>query len=472
MQAYSQLLLQQADCLQRTHFLRGSLQLLKTARHGLHKQQRCRQLCLSVSSKAGHGKPKLVGMGGCGLDMLAQVATFPEPDTKSRTEQMETQGGGNAGNALTSAARLGLSRPALITKIGSDSVGDQILAELEGDGVDVSHVLRAPNAPSPFTYIIVDREGGTRTCIHTPGEPLSQEEMTEEKVEAALAGATLIYFDGRLTEAALVVARAAKAKGIKVLVEAERLRPNLEALLAEADYVFTSAKYPQECTGESCLADALIGLMGALPKAEWVLTTLGKRGSVLLQREAQPADGCREAELQAVLDELLTAAQAEAESHEQPGCTSKSGVHIRAGAVKSSEGPLTLLCTTPAEGQNAAAMELAKASAAAAAASANADSSNAAAYSRQEASSPRQPATSFCATVTVSTAASLPSDAVQDTTGAGDAYLGAILHSLSTGLKLEKAMRLAAVVAACKCTALGSRPGLPRHVDIHDQLLR
>lgn len=31
----------------------------------------------------------------------------------------------------------------------------------------------------------------------------------------------------------------------QVLVEAERLRPNLEALLAEADYVFTSAKYPQ-----------------------------------------------------------------------------------------------------------------------------------------------------------------------------------------------------------------------------------
>ena len=72
---------------------------------------------------------------------------------------MQTQGGGNAGNALTSAARLGLVRPALITKIGSDSVGDQILAELKGDGVDVSHVLRAPDAPSPFTYIIVDREG-------------------------------------------------------------------------------------------------------------------------------------------------------------------------------------------------------------------------------------------------------------------------------------------------------------------------
>ena len=72
---------------------------------------------------------------------------------------MQTHGGGNAANALTAATRLGLSSPALITKIGSDAVGDQILAELEGDGVDISHVLRAPDAPSPFSYIIVDREG-------------------------------------------------------------------------------------------------------------------------------------------------------------------------------------------------------------------------------------------------------------------------------------------------------------------------
>ena len=72
---------------------------------------------------------------------------------------VQTHGGGNAANALTSAARLGLLSPALITKIGSDSVGDQILAELEGDGLDVRHVLRAPDAPSPFSYLIIDRKG-------------------------------------------------------------------------------------------------------------------------------------------------------------------------------------------------------------------------------------------------------------------------------------------------------------------------
>lgn len=71
------------------------------------------------------------------------------------------QGGGNCGNALTAAARLGLS-PACVTKIGGDGVGDGIIAEFQRDGVDTQFVLRASGAPSPFTYIIVDREGG---CI-------------------------------------------------------------------------------------------------------------------------------------------------------------------------------------------------------------------------------------------------------------------------------------------------------------------
>lgn len=34
-------------------------------------------------------KPKVVGLGSVGLDYLAQVARFPKPDEKTRTEKME-----------------------------------------------------------------------------------------------------------------------------------------------------------------------------------------------------------------------------------------------------------------------------------------------------------------------------------------------------------------------------------------------
>jgi hypothetical protein len=71
------------------------------------------------------------------------------------------------------------------------------------------------------------------------------EEMTAKLITQALEGAALVYFDGRLTEAALLLARSARAAGVAVLVEGERLRPGLQDLLQEADFVVTSAHFPQ-----------------------------------------------------------------------------------------------------------------------------------------------------------------------------------------------------------------------------------
>ncbi len=87
--------------------------------------------------------------------------------------------------------------------------------------------------------------GGTRTCIHTPGASYAPQDLDQGTTERILSSAQLVYFDGRLTESAVVLARAARKRGIPVLVEAERLRPTLEALLQEADYVCTSAHFPQ-----------------------------------------------------------------------------------------------------------------------------------------------------------------------------------------------------------------------------------
>jgi hypothetical protein len=77
------------------------------------------------------------------------------------------------------------------------------------------------------------------------------EEMTQDLISQALKDAALVYFDGRLTEAALLLARAARAAGVAVLVEGERLRPGLQDLLQEADFVVTSAHFPQ-VGGSAC----------------------------------------------------------------------------------------------------------------------------------------------------------------------------------------------------------------------------
>lgn len=55
---------------------------------------------------------------------------------------------------------------------------------------------------------------------------------------------------------------------------------------------------------------------------------------------------------------------------------------------------------------------------------------------------------------------SLPIEAV-DTTGAGDAFNGALAWSLASGYGLEEAVRLATAAGALACRALGARASLP-----------
>jgi sugar/nucleoside kinase (ribokinase family) len=145
-----------------------------------------------------------------------------------------------------------------------------------------------------------------------------------------LDGAALVYFDGRLAEAALRIAKAARAAGIPVLVEAERLRPGLNELLSQADYVVTSARFPQVSssairaptgntrhdlaevcldwqawTGELSLGDAVLSTYQRLPHVKWMVTTLGARGSVFLQRPSAEAEHGSESAPVASLDEVI-----------------------------------------------------------------------------------------------------------------------------------------------------------------------
>ena len=90
-----------------------------------------------------------------------------------------------------------------------------------------------------------------------------------------MTGASLAYFDGRLTEVAIKVATQAREMGIPVLVEGERIRDNLETLLKLGDHVCTSAGYPRDATGEETTETAMVKMLAELPNAKTLVTTLG-----------------------------------------------------------------------------------------------------------------------------------------------------------------------------------------------------
>ncbi|GMH02539.1 hypothetical protein Nepgr_004378 [Nepenthes gracilis] len=345
----------------------------------------------------------VLGCGALSLDFLAAVATYPKPDDKIRTTNLKVQGGGNTGNALTCAARLGLN-PRLISKVADDAQGRDILEELEADGVDTSFIVVSKEGNSPFTYIIVDNETKTRTCIHTPGyPPMVPNELSKTRLWSSLDGASLVYFDGRLHETALIVAQEAAHKSIPILVDAERKREGLDDLLKFATYVVCSARFPQVWTEASSVPRALVSMLLKLPKIKFVIVTLGEDGCVMLERTLNKAPDSAEADVDELLESLKQKVVYESSD---PTCISSSVMNLRANGFGTVYGRLF-----------------------------------------------------------VGTAEKIPSSELVDTTGAGDAFIGAILYALCAGMPTERMLPFASQVAAAGCRALGARTGLPLRTD-------
>ncbi len=89
----------------------------------------------------------------------------------------------------------------------------------------------------------------------------------------------------------------------------------------------------QEWTGEKELADALLVTAERLPGARFVITTLGRRGSIMLSRSGEQGgqqQGGRS--LKDVLSDL-EAELGQRQSPAQEDCISRTGLPIRCGSL-------------------------------------------------------------------------------------------------------------------------------------------
>ncbi|XP_021656390.2 uncharacterized protein LOC110647043 isoform X2 [Hevea brasiliensis] len=344
----------------------------------------------------------VLGCGGISVDFLAAVAAYPKPDDKIRSTSLKVQGGGNAGNSMTCAARLGLN-PRIISKIADDSQGRSILEELEADGVDTAFIVVSKDGNSPFTYVIVDNQTKTRTCIHTPGyPPMILDDLSQSSLLSALDGVRIVYSDGRLPEIALVVAQEAYRQNIPILIDAERKREGLDDLLKLASYVVCSAKFPQAWTEAPSIPSALVSMLLRLPNIKFVIVTLGEDGCIMLERSTN-APVSEETDVDSLLETLK---KRKDDAIAIPKCFSSSLTKLRANGIGTVNGRLF-----------------------------------------------------------VGTVEKIPPPELVDTTGAGDAFIGAVLYAICAKMPPEKMLPFAAQVAAASCRALGARTGLPHRSD-------
>lgn len=212
------------------------------------------------------------------VDLLVEVERYPQPDSKQKARRLERRPGGQAATAMVACARLGW-KARYLGRFGDDELGVFGRKSLEADGVDVSACQVAHNTPNAVSVILVDVETRTRTIMWTrhPGLKMLAADVPED----AAASARVLMVDCHETEAAARAAACARAAGSRTVIDVERVRPGIEALLSQIDVIIAAEAFPGELTGEASLGRGLRALAQAY-RAALVCVTLGERGSLAL----------------------------------------------------------------------------------------------------------------------------------------------------------------------------------------------
>ena len=201
-------------------------------------------------------KKLVVGLGACVLDTLIHCDKYPTEDTKQKAESIFVSGGGPVGNALVVMSKLGVKTD-VIGAFADDNAGLYLLEDFQKYDVGVQHVVRVPNTTSFTSYIVLADEKQSRTCVFDRG---TVPDAPENVCLYAIDKADVLHLDGNYLQSAIVAAKYAKEKGVKVSLDAGGWYPGIENLLPYVDILIPSAEFALGLTGKNTLPDAMLEL--------------------------------------------------------------------------------------------------------------------------------------------------------------------------------------------------------------------
>lgn len=230
----------------------------------------------------------------CFGEPMVEFNQLPRGKDDPRTLYLEGHGG-DTSNAAIAAARSG-ARAGYLTAIGRDAAGDSFLALWAREGVDTTHVIRDPEAPTGI-YFVTHGPRGHQFTFYRTGSAASRY-RPQDLPEEAIRAAKVLHLSGisqaistSACDAGFRAIEIAKAAGVRVsydtnlrlrLWPARRAAAVIHAAIGMADIAFPSLEDAEALTGLSD-PDAVADLY--LRLCPLVLLKLGREGAMVCTRE-------------------------------------------------------------------------------------------------------------------------------------------------------------------------------------------
>jgi sulfofructose kinase len=220
---------------------------------------------------------KLLSVGAFTLDTILRLDTLPMHQGKFIASDGVQIASGMATSAACAARRLG-AEVSLWASAGDDAVGDQLVAEIEAEGVDCNLVRRVAGARSALAAILVDAHG--ERIIVPFYDPRAQADP-EALPAADLSAYDAVLVDVRWPGAAALALNAARAKGRPAILDADTAPLEvLEQLLPLATHIVASepaarivcgqALDPESaCADLASRTDAFVAVTGGAAGSWW-----------------------------------------------------------------------------------------------------------------------------------------------------------------------------------------------------------
>lgn len=188
--------------------------------------------------------PRVLCAGLATFDVIQLVDRLPHPDEKVAALDFLTAAGGPATNAAVASAWLG-DRPTLVTALPRHPLSDLIADDLAGCGVDLAVFAAYDGAPITAS-IMITKATGERAVVSPTS---SATDLPLDAPVPDLDGVGAVLIDGYFRSLSLPIARAARERGIPVILDAGSVKPYTAEVLTEVDIAVVSEPFARDGMG-------------------------------------------------------------------------------------------------------------------------------------------------------------------------------------------------------------------------------
>jgi ribokinase len=222
------------------------------------------------------------------MDLVVRAPRLPAPGETVLGGEYYTAHGGKGANQAVAAARLG-AEVAFVGRVGADQFGAALRAGLAQAGIDVSHLIDDPQAPSGVAMILVDHRG-ENSIVVASGANLRLTPHDVERARALIEGADvlLLQLESPLETVQYAATLAARAGRIVVLNPAPA-QPLTDDLLRFASVVTPNRSEATLLAGLPADTQIIVAARQLAARSGGaVVVTLGAEGAIVLERPRAP----------------------------------------------------------------------------------------------------------------------------------------------------------------------------------------